>query len=206
MPGSASEPGLPELDTRRLKPAFERAGLQADFRTWTTTYLGRFSSDIWRLDFDNGVRLIAKRGFRESWFSGLQDKEAAFYVHLGTRLNHPVPRFVMDHDGVLLLEWLELIPFSLAASPGFDLAVFTTMSFPAATRATLEADLVAEHALQLKTLGCRWVEPWRDYQLGLLLRVARVVELADHAFSSLPWVFRRTALAVLDNRAIELIR
>jgi hypothetical protein len=103
---------------------------------------------------------------------------------------------------VLLLDWQE----PRVGNPGLDLAVFTSMSFRESDREAVERELVQAHAAHLRQRGCEWPDPWRDYRLGLLGRAARIVEIADPSFISLPWVFRRSARAALANGVAELIR
>ncbi len=103
---------------------------------------------------------------------------------------------------VLLIDWQE----PKVANPGYDLAVFTSMSFRQADRRSNERQLLERHADRLAAAGCRWPDPWRDYRLGLLRRAARIVEIADADFPSLPWVFRRSAMAAVELEVSELIR
>lgn len=105
-------------------------------------------------------------------------------------------------DRAVLLDWQE----PRIGNPGYDLAVFTTMSFPGKQRRAQERALVTAHADRLAELGCLWPDPWDDYRLGLVRRAARIVEIADTGFASLPWVFRRSAMAAIETHAGELIR
>ena len=105
-------------------------------------------------------------------------------------------------NGALILDWEE----PCFANPGLDLAVFTTMSFPEVDRPRYERWLVQRHAATLARFGCDWPDPWHDYRLGVLRRAARVVEIASVGFSSLAWVFRRSAIAAVQHRCEGLIR
>ena len=104
----------------------------------------------------------------------------------------------LTEDGAILLDWQE----PRIASPGYDLAVLTSMSFPEDERRRRELDIVDRHAERLRNLDCRWPEPWRDYRLGLLCRAAWIVAIAHLEFDSLPWVFRRAARAAVDHAAV----
>lgn len=108
----------------------------------------------------------------------------------------------LSRDSAFLIDWEE----PAFANPGLDLAVFMTMSFKEADRGRIERGLVERHAAHVRKQGCEWPAPWRDYRLGLLRRVARIVEVAEVGFGSLPWVFRRSAIAALAHRADQLIR
>ena len=335
------EPTPPVIDNDHLRSSLTRAGLRPDFTRVQHTFVGRFSNDVWRLDLDNGVRLIAKRAWRNAESAARSDFERQFYAYVGGSpvagigaphaADLPLPRYVGDFGGTLVLEYHDLRPFSFrrgataehagtaidaladwhaawwgrpprkpwladyadadlrmaaqghydaswsthrdrllesapefaglgdalvgrlaatlapmaepatmlhgdahaenlplvdtavddsrvpqallldwqepcVANPGFDLAVFMSMSFDERQRGKLERGLVERHAMRVRALGCDWPDPWRDYRLGTLRRAARIVEIADAEFPSLSWVFRRSAIAALDNDAGALIR
>ena len=125
--------------------------------------------------------------------------EPATFIHGDAHAeNLPLTR----EGKVLILDWQE----PRVANPGYDLAVFTSMSFRHQDRAGSERQLVERHAKRLARAGCHWPDPWADYRLGMLRRVARIVEIADADFPSLPWVFRRTAMAALELDSGSLIR
>lgn len=317
-------PDLPHIDLDQLASGLRRAGMNHGFRSFATTHLGRFSNDVWRLDLDNGTRLIVKYPFREPRPGEIEDLEAHFYRELADAHKAlPVPRFVGYLDGVLVIEYHSLQPFSFktgvsddhaalaidaladvhgtfwqnppeagwlptfanerrrisiqsdydsawqrnrdrlvdyapefaelgdalvgrlaqttkpmtetatllhgdahaenlpmtdagvllldwqdvqTGTAGFDLAVFTTMSFTETARPEKERSLIERHANRIHARGLEWQDPWRDYRLGLLRRAARIVEIADSNFASLPWVFRRSAIAAVAHEVGELIR
>lgn len=103
----------PRIDPAALAERLDQAGLNARFRSWQAEFLGRFSNDVWRLYLDNGVQLIAKVPFRSA---PVRDAERAFYRSLEERVrsNHdlPLPRWIGNFDGVLVLEYRPLHPFS----------------------------------------------------------------------------------------------
>ena len=327
-----SEPDPPALSVDELKPLVAAAGLSEAFSTISFKFIGRFSNEVWRLDLDNGVRLVAKSPLRPFRPQDPPDVERSFYrfVNYGARSEHtsiadlhlPIPRYVGELDGILILEFADLQHFSFAsgvtaqhaqtaidaladwhaawwlsapetdwlpgyadpelrariqdsydaawrghgqqlleyapefeplgnalvgrladtlaamaepatlihgdahaenipltdkgvllldwqepriANPGYDLAVFTTMSYRRTERSRVERDLVDRHATRLASRGCLWSDPWNGYRLGVLRRAARIVEIAELEFSSLPWVFRRSALAAVTLDVGELI-
>lgn len=108
----------------------------------------------------------------------------------------------MTDQGALILDWQD----PRISNPGLDLAVFTTMSYPEEQRRKHEQYLVDRHAQRLREHGCTWPDPWQAYRLGLLRRAARIVEIATADFISLPWVFRRSALAAVEHQVEDLIR
>lgn len=318
-----SSPVFPRIDFDELRTHLAAAGLNDRFTSLEGSFIGRFSNDVWRIELDNGVRLIAKQQYRAARANDAPDVERSFYRHLAERRDMPLPRFVADVDGLLLLEYHDLQPFSFregvrpdhaeiaidtladwhaawwqrapaadwlpdygsaavrravqesydaawqrhgarllefapefqvlgealvgrladtlepmaqpatlihgdahaenlpltaegallldwqdprVANPGLDLAVFTTMSYRAAERPRWERQLVRRHVKRVREQGCEWPDPWTDYRLGLLRRVARIVEIADVEFISLPWVFRRSAAAAIDHDVGSLIR
>ena len=75
-----------------------------------------------------------------------------------------------------------------------------------ADRPKNERALVEQHANHIRAKGLEWPDPWRDYRLGLLRRAARIVEISHANFVSLPWVFRRSAMAAIEHDVGELIR
>lgn len=289
--------------------------------------VGRFSNDVWRLDLDNGVSLIAKVPFRPPQATDPADVERLFYPTIRTLAADralPLPLWVGEIDGVLLLEYQPLVPFSFASgatrthaeaavlaladwhahwwdnpprldwltdtgdpsylairaasfetawrhnaelltgyapdfrplgdrligrlagsladeppphtllhgdahaenlpltdtgkvlmldwqdpgigNPGYDLAVFMTLSFRERDRPARERALLPLYLQRLEGHGLRWSDPWLGYRYGLLRRVARLIELAEAGFPSLPWVFRRAANAALDHNVGALIR
>ncbi|MEJ2087861.1 MAG: aminoglycoside phosphotransferase family protein [Gammaproteobacteria bacterium] len=313
----------PELPHEVLARHLADAGLDSRFRDMKWSFVGRFSNEVWRLDLDNGVRLVTKTPYRPPRADDAPDIERAFYRLLADRADLPIPRFVANLDGTLILEYHDLAPFSFEAgvtgrhadaaidaladwhaawwndppeavwlpslaeaavrrqiqdnydhawhthgprllehapafeaighalvgrleatlapmatpatlihgdahaenipltdrgallldwqdpriaNPGLDLAVFTTMSYRAADRPARERYFVRRHADRLRAHGCEWPDPWEDDRLGLLRRAARIVEIADVDFVSLPWVFRRSALAAVEHEVGELIR
>ena len=108
----------------------------------------------------------------------------------------------LTEDGrVLLLDWQE----PRIGNPGYDLAVFTTMSFRHADRPDAERALLRSYLRELDAAGCDWPDPLRGYRLGILRRIARLVEISDLNLSSMPWMFRRTALAALAHDVGELV-
>lgn len=317
------DPRPPALSPDELAEHLASAGLDPRFQQMHWEWVGRFSNDVWRLDLDNGVRLIAKQPCRPPRSDDAPDAERAFYRFMVGRADLPLSRFVADISGTLLLEYQDLEPFSFRvsvrehhataaidaladwhaawwqappeaewlpsyadaavrrriqtgydrawrnhgarllehapefeplgnalvghleatlapmatpatlihgdahaenipltpqgavlldwqdpriANPGLDLAVFTTMSYRTRDRADWERRLVDRHAERVRQQGCDWPDPWAQYRLGLLCRVARIVEIADAEFVSLPWVFRRSAVAAMDHHVDELIR
>lgn len=318
-----NEPDSPAINLKLLNPALIEAGLPGSVRSYASHYLGRFSNDVWRLDLNNGIRLVAKQAYRQVPKNNAADHEREFYHMLGRQDDLPVPRFITEIEETLLLEyqplqafnfrsgatrdhaeraidaladwhaawwarppvtdWLQnyaerrvrqkiqknydqawlaqgsrllkyapefeqignallgqltetLLPMSESstlihgdahaenlplsetgevlildwqepaiANPGLDLAVFTTMSFRPSDRRALERELVARHARRLAAHGCQWSNPWDAYRLGLLRRAARIVEISSQDFSSLPWVFERTARAALEHQVGDLI-
>ena len=318
-----STPDRPELDVARLNVGLRTARLDDRFRTIEYTHIGRFSNDVWRLDLDNGLRLVAKVPYRESRPGEDPDVEARFYELMAGRRELPIPRFIGHLDGALVLEYRDLHVFSFKqgvsethadsaidaladwhavfwqqppqapwlanladpivrsviqtnydgawarhahhllehapefafignalvghladtlmpmaepatlihgdahaenvplteqgalildwqdpriANPGLDLAVFPTMSYPEEQRRNRERYLVDRDAQRLREHGCIWSDPWQDYRLGVLCRAARIVEIANADFISLPWVFRRSALAAVEHQVDDLIR
>lgn len=316
-------PVFPRIDFDALRSHLKAAGLNDRFGSIEGSFIGRFSNDVWRIELDNGVRLIAKHPYRSADADNGRDVERGLYRHVAGRRGLPLPRFVADLDGLLILEYHDLEPFSFResvgqghaeaavdaladwhaawwerapdaawlpnyaqrgvreavqdrydaawrrnrerllefapefaelgdalvgrlvdtleplarpatlthgdahaenlpqtsqgvllldwqeagiANPGLDLAVFMTMSYRAAERSRWERRLVARHAARVRAHGCEWPDPWADYRLGLLRRVARIVEIADVEFISLPWVFRRTAVSALVHGVRSLIR
>ena len=108
----------------------------------------------------------------------------------------------LTDDGIRLMDWEE----PSIANPGLDLAVFMTMSFPIARRRAVEADLLERYDARLRSHGCHWETLNSGYRLGLLRRTARIVEIASDGFTSLPWIWRRTAQAALDHEVHTLLR
>ena len=106
-----------------------------------------------------------------------------------------------DAGAVVMLDWQD----AQAGHPGLDLAVFLTMSFPVKKRRAAEKQLLHRYTRQLAAAGCHWPEVHNGYRLGLLRRAARIVEIASDEFISLPWVFRRSALAAIDHHVEELL-
>lgn len=105
-----------------------------------------------------------------------------------------------EAGGVVFLDWQS----PRLGSPGFDTAVFTTMSLPVAARRRVEEALVERHLQSMRARGIEWKDPWADYRLGVLRRAARIVEIsARQTFSSLPWVFERCATAAADHRVLD---
>ncbi len=323
------EPEPPDLDPDALQERLAASGLTTGFTQQSWHYLGRFSNDVWRLDLDGAPTLIAKQPYRPPRADDHPDVERLFYRTIAelaapTENPLPIPRYLGELQGTLLLEYQPLQPFSFATgasgqhaqravaaladwhiawwgqapkadwlprlddpaqlartqhsydaawrahgerllasapefrelgdalvgrlattlgalaepatlihgdahaenlpltedghallldwqdprigNPGYDLAVFMTMSFRQADRAAREAELIEQYFARLQSAGCRWQDPWRGYRLGLLRRAARIVELADVDFPSLPWVFRRSAMAALAHDAGDLIR
>jgi len=318
-----NDPTPPAIGLEALEAGLLEAGFNGQFNSFSAIFLGRFSNEVWRLDLDNGVRLIAKKPYRRPQHQDHPDVERAFYEEMAGRRNLPIPRFVADLNGVLIIEYSDLRPFSFRegveadhsdaaidaladwhaawwlrppahpwlpdyqdpsvrqsiqnnydrawlahgsrlltyapefetigkalvghlaetlapmakpatlihgdahaenlpltdqgallldwqdpriANPGLDLAVFTTMSFPESQRAEREWYLLDRHSARLRELGCDWPDPEADYRLGVLRRAARIVEIADVEFSSLPWVFRRSAIAAVEHTVEDLIR
>jgi aminoglycoside phosphotransferase (APT) family kinase protein len=118
-------PESPEFDHDRLRECLEAAGLDGGFRRLTCEFIGRFSNDVWRLELDNGVRMIAKRPYRPPRGSDSADVEHHFYrfCHghgLTAGVDLPVPRFIGELDGALLLEYQDLAPFSFEGSVSAD--------------------------------------------------------------------------------------
>jgi aminoglycoside phosphotransferase (APT) family kinase protein len=109
----------------------------------------------------------------------------------------------LDADGhVVFLDWES----PRLGSPAFDVAVFTTMSYPVRTRRKVEQALVERHLRALGPHSVDWVDPWTDYRRAVLRRAARIVELgAQGPFPALPWVFERCATAAADHHAMDLI-
>ncbi len=313
----------PTIPIAELRQQLRSAGLDHQFSTVAYEHIGRFSNDVWRLELDNGVTLIAKVPYRPARPGERASIEAKFYSEMREHRGLPIPRFIAEHEGTLVLEYLELSPFSFKrgpseahmsvaidaladwhaafwqnppdwpwlpdfadpefrrateknydqawtahrnrlvellpefadlgdglvgrlattlepladsstlchgdahaenislassgaylldwqdpqiANPGCDLAVFTTMSLPTGKRRELEQDLVDRHASRMAASGCHWPDPWQGYRLGVLRRAARIVEIASEEFSSLPWVFRRSAQAALDHDVSDLIQ
>ncbi len=98
-------------------------------------------------------------------------------------------------DDVLILDWED----PLVGNPGYDLAVFIGMSFSTQQRRDIEEHLLRLYIEQLQALGVTW-QGWREaYRAGLVRRAANIVEIASPAFTSLPWVFERSAQAALDH-------
>ena len=288
-------------------------------------FVGRFSNDVWRLDLENGPALIAKQPYRPPRADDQADIERHFYRALAANADLdrlPIPRYLGEIDGVLLLEFQPLRPFSFQhgvtethsqraidaladwhaawwgllpvdwlprfddsdqlhriqrnydrawqqhrqrllesapefrplgdalvgrlprllpalaepatlihgdahaenlpltesgrvlmldwqepriGNPGYDLAVFTSMSFRQADRSNHEGPLLDRYCNRLAAAGCHWPDPWHGYRLGLLRRAARIVEIADINFPSLPWVFRRAAMAAVEQDVGSLI-
>lgn len=106
-------------------------------------------------------------------------------------------------DGaVVLLDWES----ARIGSPGFDTAVFATMSYPVRERRAVEEGLVERHRRSLRALGVAWDEPWTGYRRGVLRRAARIAEItARGGLPSLSWVFERCATAAADHRLWELL-
>jgi hypothetical protein len=324
-----SEQHPPELNQRALREIVRAAGFTGQISgAYQPTYLGRFSNDVWRLDLEHGPQLIAKQAFRPHRSEDLPDVERTFYRTLAHSEQVPLnqlklPKYIGELDGVLLLEYQPLRPFSFRsgvlhehacsaidaladwhaawwerapnvawlprlgdaellagiqkaydtgwanhgerllesapafrsigealvgrlastlagmtgpttlihgdahaenlpltengqvlildwqepkiANPGYDLAVFTSMSFRQADRSRHEATLLQRHVERLANAGCRWPDPWQDYRFGLLRRAARIVEIAHADFPSLPWVFRRSAMAAVEQNVGSLI-
>lgn len=318
-----STPEQPSIDVASLQAGLRAARLNDQFDAFQYAFIGRFSNDLWRLDLDNGVRLVVKTPFRDSRPGEQPDTERLFYSHIAPRPELPVPRFVGEFNQALVLEYHDLRAFNFKigadhahadaaidaladwhaafwnapptfswlpnyadlqtrqtmqanydlawdrhgarllqyvpefteignalvgrlaesvtamaqpatlihgdahaenvaltstgallldwqdphiANPGLDLAVFITMSLSEEQRPERERYLVDRHTARLATHGCHWPDPWQDYRLGLLRRVARIVEIASPDFVSLPWVFKRTALAAIEHRVEDLIR
>ncbi len=124
------------------------------------------------------------------------------------------PRVLLHGDGhaenlpltkqgsIVFLDWQA----PRVGNPGFDIAVFTAMSYPVKDRRKVEEQLVRRHADLVGSNGINWPDPDTDYRRGLLRRAARIVEIsARGGFSSLPWVFERCAQAAVDHNVIELI-
>jgi Ser/Thr protein kinase RdoA (MazF antagonist) len=82
------------------------------FSAVTLEYVGRFSNDVWRADLDNGIRLLIKIPHVPERTGYSLDLERRFYRCLAARPELPVPRYVGEIDGALILEYLELEPFS----------------------------------------------------------------------------------------------
>lgn len=321
-------PEPPDIPADRLRERLESNGLDGAFDKISWDFIGRFSNDVWRLDLDNGVRLVAKRPHRSPSLDESADVERLFYEFCRrdprvAELDLPIPRFIGEFDDALLLEYHELTAFSFdssvvadhasraidaladwhaawwnrapdeawlpsyadpilrrriqddydtawqnhaqrlleyapefenlgnalvgrleatlapmatpatlihgdahaenlpvtdsgvllldwqvprIANPGLDLAVFTTMSYLEEDRGAAEHSLVERHAERVREQGCEWNDPWRDYHLGLLRRAVAIVQLSEIDFISLPWVFRRSAIAAVDHEVGELIR
>ena len=106
-----TDPAAPPIDPERLADAVTRAGLAGGDGTFEATYLGRFSNDVWRLDLTSGIRLIAKAPYRPERPHEHPDVERAFYRTIGRRPELPVPGFVAELDGSLLLVFEPLRPF-----------------------------------------------------------------------------------------------
>ena len=109
----------------------------------------------------------------------------------------------LDADGhVVFLDWES----PRLGSPAFDVAVFTTMSYPIRVRRKVEPALVERHLRALGPHSVDWADPWTDYRRAVLRRAARIVELgAQGPFPALPWVFERCATAAVDHHAMDLI-
>jgi len=109
----------------------------------------------------------------------------------------------VSSDGrVVFLDWQS----PRIGNPGFDTAVFTSMSYPVEARRREEEALLERHVESLKARGLDWPDPWMDYRRGLLRRAARIVEISgDSGFSSLSFVFQRCASAAADHRVLDLI-
>ena len=316
-------PNRPSIDVEALRTGLRAAQFNDQFEACEYTFIGQFSNNVWRLDLDNGIQLVVKAPYRGPRPGEDPDMERRFYREMAQHPELPIPRFVGEFNGALVLEFSEVYEFSFkksvgelhadaamdaladwharfwgcppqvpwlpslsdtntrrtiqhnydlawsrhserllhyapqfapigeamvgrltetlalmtepatlihgdahaenvvltndgallldwqhphVANPGLDLAVFITMSLHEEQRAERERYLVNRHSERVKAHGCDWPDPWRDYQLGLLRRAARIVEIADSNFVSLPWVFRRTALAAVEHWVGDLIR
>jgi hypothetical protein len=103
---------------------------------------------------------------------------------------------------VVFLDWES----PRVGNPAFDVAVFTTMSYPVRQRRKVEQELVERHLRALGPRSVGWKDPWRDYRLAVLRRAARIVEIgAQGSFPSLDWVFTRCATAAVDHHVLDLI-
>jgi hypothetical protein len=323
-----AEPAPPVIDPAELRQILASAGLPATTGRYQAEFVGRFSNDVWRLDMEDGGRLIAKMPYRPARAHDHPDVERAFFHAMrdasDDQTDLPLPDYVGEVDGILLLVFVPLQPFDFATgasnvhatramdaladwhaawwqrpidadwlprlddpdqlaaiqanydlawqahgrrlvefapefrptgealigrlaatltpmaepatllhgdahaenlpltdsgrvlmldwqeprigNPGYDLAVFTTMSFRQRDRPAAERMLMTHYLARLEAKGCHWPDPWIGYRLGLLRRVARLVEIADLDFPSLPWVFRRAVSAMLDHQSADLIR
>ena len=321
-----SRPSPPVIDIEQLRAGLAAAELDAGFDSFSCEFIGRFSNDVWRIDLDNDVCVVAKQPYRPERPHDAPDVERLFYRMMAGRPELPtlpIPRFVADLNGILIIEHKALRPFSFkkgvtamhadaaidaladwhaawwnraprshwlpdygepgvrqaiqrnydvawarhrprllehapefagigdmlvgrlaatlapmaepatlihgdahaenvpltddgallldwqdprVANPGLDLAVFTTMSFTPEQRLQQEKYIVDRHSSRVMSHDCDWPNPWQDYRLGLLRRAARIVEIADVEFRSLPWVFQRSALAAVEHDVGDLVR
>lgn len=105
-------------------------------------------------------------------------------------------------DGeIAFLDWQT----ARVGNPGFDVAVFTAMSYPTNVRRRVEERLVQRYVDRLSASGATLPDPWDAYRLGILRRAARIVEIVKHGFPSARWVFGRCAQAAVDLKVGELI-
>lgn len=105
-------------------------------------------------------------------------------------------------ERVVFLDWQA----PRLGNAGFDVAVFTAMSYPVNERRRVERALVDRHAAAIRQRDIDWPDPWEDYRRGLLRRAARIVEItAAGPIASLAFVFERCATAAVDHAVGDLI-
>lgn len=168
---------------------------------------------LWQMDFEAGWRRHRAR-FHALCpaFTPIGDALAARLADALAPLASPATllhgdahaeNLPLDAEGeVVFLDWQA----PRAGSPGFDLAVFTTMSYPAAERRAAEEGLHERHLRALHERGVEWPGSWEAYRRGVLRRAARIVEIAaQNGLPSLDWLFERCAAAAVDHRALELV-
>lgn len=103
-------------------------------------------------------------------------------------------------EGICMLDWAD----AMVGDPGTDLADFIVMSYPPVTRREVEHNLLRGYAAAAPAT----IEVDAACRRGVLQRFVRTVRQAavnpGWGATSLPWIFRRCALAALDWQVAAL--